>query len=398
MMTGLWLGLALLLVAAAAFLVVPYLQFRGQAGGQGRQQSNVDIFLHRQQELQRELADGRLEQAEHDSLLQELEKNLLIDAEQQDAVVKVQSAPKWPVLAMMAVLVVGSSALYYRYGAAEQLQLAIDQANQPALDPHQAMAQLQQRLEQQPDDPEGWYVLASSYFSLGRYQQAVESYQQLLKYLPEQAPQYVKVQGEYVQALYFVDSGLSARVQQIIDQLLARDSADINALSLLGINAFEQANYAAAVDYWQKALAVAGPNQAQSLREGIAKAQQIMGQAVTAAAGPGVSLLVDIAEPLKDEIPAQAAVFVFARAEQGAPVAAVKLQVSELPLTLRLDDRHAMLEQSKISMQKVVLVSARISKAGQPVAAAGDWSAATVEAEVALEGEPIKLTIDHVVQ
>ncbi|MEJ2453235.1 MAG: hypothetical protein P8103_03645 [Candidatus Thiodiazotropha sp.] len=67
-------------------------------------------------------------------------------------------------------------------------------------------------------------------------------------------------------------------------------------------------------------------------------------------------------------------VFIYAKAVSGPPMplAAARKQVRDLPLTIRLDDSMAMMPQMRISKFEQVVVGARISLSGNPMAQSGD--------------------------
>jgi hypothetical protein len=67
-------------------------------------------------------------------------------------------------------------------------------------------------------------------------------------------------------------------------------------------------------------------------------------------------------------------VFIFARAAQGPkmPLAIVRKQVRDLPITVTLDDSMAMVPDMKMSSFPQVVIGARVSKSGDAVPKAGD--------------------------
>ena len=119
----------------------------------------------------------------------------------------------------------------------------------------EAIASLQNELKVQPNNPEGWYMLATTYLNIGRFQEGAEALQQVLATLPEDAPQYVGVMGQYTQAQYFAEGNkITPALRAHIDKTLLREPGEVTTLGLLGIDAFENQQYKQALNYWNKAL------------------------------------------------------------------------------------------------------------------------------------------------
>ena len=91
-------------------------------------------------------------------------------------------------------------------------------------------------------------------------------------------------------------------------------------------------------------------------------------------------------------------VFVFARAVSGPPMplAIQRLTVSQLPTTITLDDSNGMLPNMKLSDFPQVVIGARISRSGDPLAKSGDWQTLSDPVETKRK-ETIVLTIDQIV-
>ena len=76
------------------------------------------------------------------------------------------------------------------------------------------------------------------------------------------------------------------------------------------------------------------------------------------------------------------------------PLALVRKQVKDLPVTFTLDDSMAMSPQAKLSNYPEVIVGARISKSGGATPQSGDIEG--VSGKIRTGGTPVKLVIDRV--
>ena len=106
-------------------------------------------------------------------------------------------------------------------------------------------------------------------------------------------------------------------------------------------------------------------------------------------------LSVELDPVLKGSTNPEDTVFIFAQALNGPPMplAAVRKQVKDLPLQVKLDDSMAMIPSQKLSSHKIVKVSARISKSGVALPQSGDFMATPVQFTMGLS-DPISLVID----
>ena len=123
--------------------------------------------------------------------------------------------------------------------------------------------------------------------------------------------------------------------------------------------------------------------------------------ASTEASSPGPVLVVsvDVAPGLKERVPADATLFVFAKAQEGPPMplAVFRGRAGELPREIRLDDSMAMSPAAKLSQFDRWIVTARISRAGQAKAVSGDLQGSLTAARADLGKSALVLTIDEVV-
>jgi cytochrome c-type biogenesis protein CcmH len=130
---------------------------------------------------------------------------------------------------------------------------------------------------------------------------------------------------------------------------------------------------------------------------GMAPAAKPQAAAPAAAAGAFVAGKVTITAAMLGKASPEDSVFIFARAAEGPrmPLAALRKQVKDLPVTFKLDDSMGMTPQMKLSSFDKVVVGARISKSGNPIAQPGDLQGSS--APVALGSSDLKIEINQVV-
>jgi len=89
----------------------------------------------------------------------------------------------------------------------------------------------------------------------------------------------------------------------------------------------------------------------------------------------GISLKVDLDASLRDQAAPGDSVFVYAKAMQGPPMplAVKRMTVGDLPASVSLSDSDAMMPTMKLSSFSQVIVGARISRSGNPIAQPGDF-------------------------
>jgi cytochrome c-type biogenesis protein CcmH len=78
------------------------------------------------------------------------------------------------------------------------------------------------------------------------------------------------------------------------------------------------------------------------------------------------------------------------------PLAVRKLQLSDLPVSLTLSDDDAMMPTMKLSSFDQVIVGARVSRSGNPVAQSGDFYTEREAVDSSNPPAQINLTIDQI--
>lgn len=376
-MIDFWLAAGLLLLVALSFLLIPVLRERRAQREEDRTALNVALYQERVAELQSQQAEGVLDAAQMDSGRAEAARELLADTEGVAPARVSRLGKPLPLLAAVLVPVLGLG-LYLHFGASDKVELTREFALAP-----QSMQEMTQRLERavaaQPDSAEGVYFLGRTYMAQDRPADAAKMFERAVNLAGRQP----ELLGQWAQAQYFADNKKwSDKVQALTDEALKADPKEVTSLGLLGIAAFEGERYQDAIDYWNRLLAQLPPQDKsrEALQGGITRATEKLqasgGKVVQAPATKAAALLtvrVDLASELKAKVQPGDSVFIFARATSGppAPLAAKRLTVADLPVTVELGDADAMMPQLKLSNFPEVQLVARISRAGQPTA--GEW-------------------------
>ncbi|KGK43020.1 hypothetical protein LH51_02590 [Nitrincola sp. A-D6] len=268
----------------------------------------------------------------------------------------------------------------------------------------EAIQQLEDELDQRPENAEGWYLLATTRMNMSQFAAAADAFKQSLRYLPETAVEFPMVMGQLAQALYFANQGqMTAEVTEQVEATLRLDPNELTALGLLGIAAFEAEEYQAAIMHWEKALQVADGQSVQSLQTGIARArEQLEAQGIVmeeVTEGPGVRLHLDLNESLMTEVRGDQLIFVYARAPgERMPITVERLQVSQLPAEIFLSAANSMVEGVSLADFENVDIVARISVSGMAEQQSGDFKGELSNVKVTDGDEYVKLIISERVE
>lgn len=274
-------------------------------------------------------------------------------------------------------------------------------AYEHATEGERLVKQLAARLKQTPDDVQGWRLLANSYMALGQYAAGLDAYRQVWQRTPKPDNDLkLKVAEAEILANR---STLNGDAGEMIEQVLAEEPSNKDALWYGGLVALERGRQADARARWNRLLGLGLPERAAqivrtqlaALGEGAADSSSRTG---AAAKGPHIELSVRLGEGHSlDQLGPRATLYILARAPGGGPPVVVKRQpVSAVPGRFTLSDADSMIPGRSLADFDELTLVARISATGQPIAQPGDWYAqATVHPK---EPQPVDLVIDQVVQ
>lgn len=339
-------------------------------------------------------------------------------------------------LALLVAVPVGAAALYVGFGTPD----ALDPANRAVPESiEQAVAQLERRLEREPDSLEGWVLLGRTRKNQGRETAAAGDFAAAMPHFAAAAEAFRKAKAiaphepdllvETAEAISLsnAERAFGPEGTALLDEALAKVPNHQRALWFRGIAALQAGDGAGAVARWEALLPMVDAATAEALVEQIGGAREAAGlppmdpaliAAASAAradaptpAAPSAASAPTTTEPAPGTpgtltvtisadasavaaLPPQAVLFVFARNAEaaGPPVAARRVPAARLPITITLSDADRLMPTATLSATPRVEVSARFARSGSVQPEAGDLVAPPVVVELA-NATPIALAL-----
>ena len=409
-----WLVAALLIVAALLFLLPPLAKARSSEDALARDELNLTIFKDQMKELEADLEVGVLTPEQYEVARQDLERDFLRGSGEEASGTAGQAdriigrAAAVVILVLVPVLAVS---LYGLLGAGAA-GLDPDSAKPDVqAEGHQGtleeqIALLQEHLQNNPEDAEGWLMLARSYYYMKDFAAASKVYERASALIQDSDP---NLFADWADAAAMAQGRqMAGKPYELAKKALSLQPFHQKALWLAGTAAFQAEDYNTTLEYWQRLVKLfpeGSENQVQMQRNIDEIKAMLGGSAETqTAAAPApaaeVSLhgVVRLSDELKGQVSPEQVVFVYARAPSGPrmPLAIVRKQVKDLPLTFPLDDSTAMTPAMKLSAFPQVMVGARVSKSGNAIPQSGDLEIVMGPVDVSSAGE-LELVIDSVV-
>lgn len=403
--------LACLLVVAALVVILPSaLRSRSEANDADQEEldqleTNITIAKERRRTLAAALESGAMDEATYATEVADLENALAMDLSAKQS--KQESSRSAYVIAgLIAIfLPISAGALYLKLGtpkgidteAAHEQAIVERQQQQATNNQPPALAELlpnlEKKLEANPDDRNGWKLLGKSYLTVNKFADAKRALLRAYE-LGQDDPDLLAQLAEATA----VDIGgdLAGKPTEYLDAALTLDPDHQQSLWLKAIATQQAGNHEEALERFNKLReGVAGNADALASIDAMSKQSEDALGISTTAPSKSLSLTVDLAQNAKADVKPTDSVFIFARASTGPPMplAVSRHTVSELPVSVVLDDSMAMMPEMTLSNFPSVTVSARVSKTGDAIAQPGDWFTELNDVIVDEAGE-LTLTID----
>lgn len=253
-MTSFWVVAGIFIVIALMFVLPTLLRNRSiKAELTEREEANLAIYRDQLAELDSDLRNDILSKDQYEKSKQELQKRMLQDVQSSkisiNTPVRRTSGIATTAIVILAVPIAAVS-LYMVLGDTRgllpQAQLAnATQFHSPemmAMPPGHAeissvVGNLIARLNENPDDIEGWMMLGRTYAIMGQFEEAAATYARLVAMIPDSA----QLLSDYADVLAMTNNGsLIGKPAELINQALEVDPDYPKALALAGTVEFEK--------------------------------------------------------------------------------------------------------------------------------------------------------------
>lgn len=251
-----WTLLALM-TAAAVFAVLWPLSREPRVAGQ-----NADLAVYRDQlaEIESDRARGVLPASEAEVARIEVSRRLLGAASAKSGAGETNASRRRiaSIVALAGVPALSLS-LYLYFGVPDypDAPLAERAARPlPEQDIGMLIGRLEERLEHNPNQGEGWELIASIYMRVGRVGDAVAAQERVISILGSTSAREVTL-GEFIRA---ANGRITAESKAAFERALARDEKSVPALFYLGLESAERGDNAEAARFWTRVIELTPPN------------------------------------------------------------------------------------------------------------------------------------------
>ena len=419
-MTLFWMIAAVMLLVAVIVVMLPLWRKTVVSNEVLRDAANLEILRDQSVEMKADLAHGLLNQESYEQGQRELQVRLLDEVKSTQPAIALPTTPsKILALVLMVLIPLASVALYSKLGSSRALSPQQEEVGVAdgfgIIRSEVALDELEQRLTKFPENPDGWLQLGRSYSEMKRYGDAARAYAKLVELVPNEA----QLWTDYADA-YAMNNGqtLMGEPTKFLNKALALDANNTTALALSGSADMERGDYVSAIAHWQKLIALLPPEypELQLIKDGVKQAreflamqkggkeklaqldkQQPTSDAAVVDSAQAITGKVSLSPALRSKVSPDDIVFILARAAEGPkmPLAVLRKQVKDLPMEFSLDDTMAMQPQLKLSGFDQVIVVARVSKSGTPMAQSGDVQGTSATIKPGSKG--LNIVIDSVV-
>ncbi|MCH8551385.1 MAG: c-type cytochrome biogenesis protein CcmI [Natronospirillum sp.] len=366
MLMGVVVAMVIVLCAlAAVFLLYPVLYGSRQTIKLARNQDRLAVYEARTEELADEKARGLLDEAQHEALQAELDRQILAETESAEQSVQAGGRLDWRwALLTLAAMAIMALVIYQPTGARQAVELyELTQVRERSPEDFERfLVALEDHVDnQRRPDIEDLYMLALSYDEVGRAEDAINTYDRVeaaYRALDEYDPEDLSVVLSNRGQTRFIheERRMSAATEADFEEALRLDPMNTQALATLGMAHMDAGNPQQAVVVWERFLEVAEPGR---MTEAVAGALEHARQLVDSEAAGDLEGVQVVFSALPEELAPDAFIYIVARTTEGGSLVALqRYTVADMPLALRLTDRDRSGDMPALSSQNEVEVVA----------------------------------------
>ena len=285
-----------------------------------------------------------------------------------------------PLMALLVILVFSASFLFYSSIGKPNYTSVANSSVDP--DISEVIKSISEHLTRNPNDVEGWLMLGRSQHITKKYNDAISSFERAMKLDNRQNS---KVLVALAMTLIEKNNGtITERSSSLLEEALILEPINIDALFYGGGAAANRGNFSLAADRWEVLLEL---NSLVEIHEFLERKINEWRESSTQSAFKDdkrdnsiISLNIKLSEEALSILPADTTVYIIARdpAKPSPPVAVIRRQVINFPLSISLSDNDSMMSNRKLSDFSTIEVVARASISGEPTPSSGDWSGSLI--------------------
>ncbi len=380
-----WMIAALLVFVGLVFVVLPLLRSQNKSIT-SRVEINKSIYQSKIDELRSDLDKNLLDHDEYEHAVEDLQKTLLLDAEESDQK-EVKSGGNAIIISLLVVILPISSLFIYKEVSTKKSDEEIAElktASSQVKTMQESILNLEQKLKEDPENVDGWRMLGQSYFVIQQYEQSKNAYIKAADLLNQADPEVLVLLAE---ASAFSNQQLFADYEEsLLNKALSINPKHERGLWYAGYSDYTNSRFKEASEHWGELLKLVPadrPDVKDSLVKFLNDARSQAGLPALAESEVvsddadskrSINVSVQLSENVNELASSGDTLFVYARAVSGPkmPLSLARYKVSDLPVTVNLTKEMAMLPAMDIDTFEQVEVLARISKSGQAISQPGD--------------------------
>ena len=259
-----WWVFIVMAAGAIFFLLRPF--FRAQRTALARANYDLEVYRAQLKELKSDNLRGLISDPEYEAALIEIERRVLVAGGARDLANHTPAKDfygRWKIiLGLIVVVPLLASGLYQNLGSPQLVDQPLADRNINSQTPSQgefdqAIEGLVARLKENPNDVEGWTLLARSYGFVARFNEAIGAYREAITLSPDDND-LATAMGESI--VFSQDGMVTPSAREQFEKVLTRDPTHQIARYYLGLAHAQVGEREEAFAIWEELASDANPS------------------------------------------------------------------------------------------------------------------------------------------